>query len=283
MNKLFKHILIFISVLLGILIVGYLLLRFSGPHVAVEDVHFDDTWEYAGNSKINSGAARLYRIQYGAGNGITVCINAGHGTKGGTDVKTLCHPDGSPKVVTGSTAAGATEATAISDGTTMQDGTPEAEATLKAALAVKETLLKAGYNVLMIRETDDVQLDNIARTLIADHCADAHIAIHYDSTDNDKGVFYCSVPDEGGYREMEPVRSHWQEHEKLGKSLITALNRAGLPSWNDGALPMDLTQTSYSTIPSIDLEIGDTVSDRSDETLAKVAQGVVDGLNEYYK
>ena len=46
-----------------------------------------------------------------------MCINAGHGTKGGESVKTLCHPDGSPKVTGGSTAAGATKAALVSGGT----------------------------------------------------------------------------------------------------------------------------------------------------------------------
>ncbi len=249
---------------------------------AYELIPFDDSWEYAGNSKITSGIARLYRSEAENRKDITICINAGHGTAGGTNVKTLCHPDGSPKIVSGSTTAGATESTAIAVGCIMQNGDMEAEATLKAALVAKEQLLKAGYDVLMIREEADVQLDNIARTLIADHYADAHIALHYDSTNTDKGVFYCSVPDDEGYRNMEPVKSHWKDHEKLGKSLIYGLQKAGLSSWNSGALAMDLTQTSYSTIPSIDLEIGDTVSDYSYEKLLQTADGIVDGLNYFY-
>lgn len=32
----------------------------------------------------------------------------------------------------------------------------------------------------MIRENEDVQLDNIARTVIANNNADIHIAIHFD-------------------------------------------------------------------------------------------------------
>lgn len=247
-----------------------------------EEIVFDDSWEYAENSKIKYGVARLYHSKVEEPKNITVCINAGHGTMNGTDFKTLCHPDGSPKIITGSTAEGETEATAISDGTIMADGVPEAKATLKAATVIKEQLLKDGYDVLMIRETDNVQLDNIARTLIADNHADVHISLHYDSTAKDKGVFYCSVPADDTYREMEPVRSHWQQHEKLGKSLIYGLGKAGLPIWNDGTLEMDLTQTSYSTIPSVDLELGDTISDYSYATLVKVAQGISEGLDYMY-
>ena len=247
-----------------------------------EEISFDKGWEFGDKAKITEGKARLYRSDSKDRKDITVCINAGHGTKDGTRAKTQCHPDGSPKVVTGSTAAGATEAVAISDGTTMKNGDPEAVATLKAALKVRDELLERGYDVLMIRDTDDVQLDNIARTIIADNHADAHIALHYDSTDTDKGVFYCSVPDEGGYREMEPVKTYWRMHEKLGKSLIYGLKKNGFSTFKDGTLPMDLTQTSYSTIPSVDLEIGDTATDYSDGTLTKVARGVAEGLDMFF-
>ena len=253
------------------------------PEPEVKEYAFDPSWEYGANSKITSGIVKAYYSQAPNRNGYTVCINAGHGTKGGTEVKTLCHPDGSPKLVSGTTQAGATEAVAISAGITMLTGEPEAVATLKAALAVKDVLLDAGYNVLMIREGDDVQLDNIARTLIANHYADAHIALHYDSTETDKGAFYCSVPDVESYRNMEPVKSNWESHELLGSSLINGLRSAGIPIWNDGTLDMDLTQTSYSTIASVDLEIGDSSSDYSEETLGKVATGIRDGLDQFFE
>ena len=46
---------------------------------------------------------------------------------------------------------------------------------------------------------------------------------------------------------------------------------------------MDLTQTSYSTIPSVDLEIGDTASDYSEGNLVKVAQGIAEGVDYFFK
>ena len=45
---------------------------------------------------------------------------------------------------------------------------------------------------------------------------------------------------------------------------------------------MDLTQTSYSTVPSIDIELGDKVSDHSDAALDKLAGGLLDGVNRYF-
>lgn len=249
---------------------------------AYREITFDMSWDYAGNSAIHDGTVRLYRSDAKSRRNKTVCVNAGHGTEGGTDVKTLCHPDGSPKLVTGSTAAGATYATAISKGVTMATGESEAAATLRAAYFVREELLKSGYDVLMIRETDDVQLDNVARTLIASHCADAHIALHYDSTTNDKGAFFCSVPNDESYKNMEPVRSWWQLHDMLGRCLIMGLEGEGFSKWNSGELEMDLTQTSYSTVPSVDLEIGDTVSDHFDAALTGVARGIRAGLDLFF-
>lgn len=244
-------------------------------------IKLDPSWKYAGNSKINSGAAILYKAENNRKN-ITVCVNAGHGTKGGSSVKTLCHPDGTPKVTGGTTAAGATTAVAVSTGMTFADGTTEAAVTLKMAKALKSVLLARGYDVLMIRESDDVQLDNIARTVIANNTSSCHIALHWDSTTSDKGAFYMGVPDVASYRAMEPVASSWQKHEALGASLIKGLKGANVKIFGEGRLPMDLTQTSYSTIASIDIELGDKVSSHSDDTISNLAKGLADGVDHYF-
>lgn len=249
---------------------------------AAQSLSFDPSWPLAANSKIHSGSALLYKADASVSNGKTICVNAGHGTKGGSDVRTLCHPDGTAKVTGGSTSAGSTTATAVSYGTTLKDGTTEAKANLTAALLLRDKLLAAGFNVLMIREADDIQLDNIARTCLANQYANAHIAIHYDSTDSDKGAFFMSVPEVGTYRRMEPVASHWQEHNALGKAVIGGIRQAGGKIFGAGNMNMDLTQTSYSTIPSIDLEIGDRASDHSPAVQGKLMDGVVLGLKQYF-
>ena len=87
-----------------------------------QQITLNPDWEYADHSKINSGAAVLYRAPEESGRkGIVIGVNAGHGTAGGSKVKTLCHPDGSAKTTGGSTAAGATEAAAVSGGMTFQE------------------------------------------------------------------------------------------------------------------------------------------------------------------
>lgn len=242
-------------------------------------------WEYADHSKINTGAAVLYRAPEESGRkGIVIGVNAGHGTVGGSKVKTLCHPDGSAKVTGGSTAAGATSAAAVSGGMTFQDGTLEREVTLRMAQILRDKLLSSGYDVLMLRDSEDVQLDNVARTVICNNVADCHIALHWDSGDGknyDKGCFYISVPE--ALKNMEPVASHWQQHDTLGTDLVEGLREQGATIYGKGHMGIDLTQTSYSTIPSVDMELGNAYSDHSDVILEQLATGLLTGINTYFE
>lgn len=246
------------------------------------EVGLNSDWKYAGFSKINSGKAVMYRSESSSRKGKVVCVNAGHGTSGGSSVKTQCHPDGTPKVTGGTTGAGATSAVAVSGGMQFSDGTAESKVTLALAKALKEKLLARGYDVLMIREGDDVQLDNVARTVIANNMADCHIALHWDSTTSNKGAFYMSVPNVSSYRSMEPVASHWQEHHALGNSLIAGLKGAGVKIFGEGTMAMDLTQTSYSSVPSVDIELGDKTSDHSAATMDKLSGGLADGVEQFF-
>lgn len=246
-----------------------------------ESVSLNPSWQYADHSAINSGCAVMYKATANRKN-IVVGVNAGHGTSGGTSVRTLCHPDGSAKTTGGTTGAGATKAVAVSGGMSFNDGTPESSVTLRMAQILKDKLLAAGYDVLMVRDGSDVQLDNVARTVICNNAADCHIALHWDGDglSYDKGCFYISVP--GGIKGMEPVASHWQQHDALGASLIEGLRAHGAKINGKGSMAIDLTQTSYSTVPSVDVELGNACSDHSDATLENLADGLVQGVEGYF-
>lgn len=246
------------------------------------EILFSEDLPYGEFSAIHTGIAVLYENRGENARGITVCVNAGHGCDGGEKQKTFCHPDRTPKVTGGTTASGALKASAISSGMTFADGTPEAEVTLEMALILRDRLLEEGYSVLMVRETEDSQLDNIARTVLANRYADCHIALHWDSTARDKGAFFMSVPSDSGYRAMEPVASHWKEHNALGQALIGGLRDQGCRIFGSGEMEMDLTQTSFSTVPSVDVELGDKKSDCGRETLEKLAEGLTAGIGTYF-
>lgn len=244
-------------------------------------VYFDASWQYGDNAVITDGSAVMYKSSANP-NGIVVAVNAGHGTVGGTTVKTLCHPDGSAKTTGGTTAQGATMAVAVSSGMTFNDGVAESYVTLRMAEILRDALLDEGFDVLMIRDEEDVQLDNVARTVMANNIADCHIALHWDSDglSYDKGCFYIAVPE--ALKSMEPVTSHWQDHNALGEALIGGLKDNGIKLNGQGSMAIDLTQTSYSTIPSVDIELGNSCSDHSDSTLDTLKDGLVQGIKAYF-
>ena len=191
-----------------------------------QKIYLDSSWKYADHAKITSGYAVMYTAKKNRKD-IVIAVNAGHGTKGGSSVKTLCHPDGSPKLTGGTTQAGAIQAVAVSDGMTFHDETAERDVTLRMAKILKKKLLAEGYDVLMVRDGKDVQLDNVARTVICNNVADCHIALHWDSDGlrYDKGAFAISVPK--GLKKKKPVSSYWEQHEALGAALVA---KASVPT-----------------------------------------------------
>lgn len=258
----------------------------STGHQTGETIGLDASWQYADFSVIHSGTAVYYTAAANR-KGKTVAVNAGHGTNGGASQKTYSHPDKTGKVTGGTNAAGAVKSTCVSSGMTFKDGTPEAVVTLRMAQIFRDKLLAAGYDVLMIRDGEDVQLDNVARTVISNNNADIHIALHWDGDglSTIKGAFYMSVPD--GLKSMEPVKSHWQDHERLGDSLIKGLETevSGIKIWNStghGCLDQDLTQTSFSMIPSVDIELGNQCSSHDDGILTQEAAGLVTGVDIFF-
>jgi N-acetylmuramoyl-L-alanine amidase len=246
-------------------------------------VRWNSKWKYAKESKTHSGCAALfYAAPSSKRKNITVCINAGHGCVKGASIYTKCHPDGTPKVTGGSTASGSIRAVSVSGGTSLNNGISEASMNLTVAKKVKSKLLAEGYNVLMIRQESDVNLDNIARTVIANKLADCHIAIHFDSSSNGKGAFAITVPDISSYKNMEPVKSNWKKHNKLGAKVISGMKDKGVKVFGNGIMKLDLTQTSYSTIPSIDLEVADKSFSGKDKDVDLIAEGIVKGVEKYF-
>ncbi len=143
-------------------------------------------------------------------------------------------------------------------------------------------LLAGFFVVLMLRDAADVQLDNVARTVICNNAADCHIAIHYDGDGlgYDKGAFFLSVPD--ALKRMAPVSAHWKEHEALGRDLIRGLKASGLKIFEDGEMEMDLTQTAYSTVPSVDIELGNERTRHTEAACKKAAKALLVGIEMYY-
>ena len=248
-------------------------------------ISMDMSFPFATYSVINDGSATLYMVGKNVPNykGIIVTVNAGHGTKNGSRYKTYSHPDFSPKVAGGSTAVGEVYSYAVSEGTTFIGGIKEADANLMIALLLKEKLLNDGYSVLMIREDNECRLDNIARTVLANEYSDAHVSIHFDTTAINKGVFYVKPINVESYLNMEPLKSNYENIIKLGQSILDGYRSIGVKIWKEsGMLEGDLTQLSYSIIPSVDIELGDRASEFTEEIINKLVDGLKLGIDIFF-
>lgn len=230
-------------------------------------------WKYAENSVINSGKATLYTSPASSKKGITVAVDAGHGTQGGEAVKVQSHPDGS-------SGGNGSDTAAVPAGMTFSDKTAEDAVNLMVARSFCQKLLADGYDVLMIRDGDDVQLDDVARAVLANNKADCHISIHFDSTAKDKGAFYIGTQD--SLKSMDPVASYWKKSERLGESLIEGLRATGTKIYSGGSRDEDIVQYAYSTIASVDIELGDKATDHSEAVCDSFAEGLLLGVNKYY-
>jgi N-acetylmuramoyl-L-alanine amidase len=168
-------------------------------------------------------------------------------------------------------------------------GQPEYELNLAVALLLRDELIRRGYSVVMIRETNNVQISNMERAQIANkYEAAAYIRIHANSWTDEtmRGAMTISQSAANPY---PTCAIHYGRSRQLALFVLDRFcEETGIERLNPREMD-DMTGTNWSEVPTTIVEMG-FLSNKSDDTLMatdyfhrEAALGIANGLEDYFE
>lgn len=203
-----------------------------------------------------------------------IAIDAGHQSHGNSDQE----PVGPGSDETKAKVASGTSGSA--------SGLKEYELTLEVSMKLKEELQSRGYQVYMIRETNDVDISNAERAqAAAGQGADILVRIHANGVDDSSvhGALTMAPSLDNPY-----VGAIAAKCQSLSRAVVDSFCAA------TGAANLGVQQTdnmsgiNWSTIPVTIVEMGFMTNPEEDLLMAsedyqnKMAAGIADGIDSYF-